>query len=528
MKNIAKIIVPLAALVVAAAMPLPFMFMGPLMEGVENGLGLTVDPRYSGGEILARFLDPMDDDRGEGGLVYPDLPAFQGKKVLDIVRYTVHRPVLSAPGGDAPDFWQLDVAFAETANPMNAPLGFSLPVVHIYIDVDGTEGGGMRTAREDAEMVAFNPNHPWDYMIHIDGFAGDGKGSIVSFDGDYKRPVEIYFVEGSKTLHARVPLDDPGIKGILDGRPTYHYVFAGAFDPFSAGGFMPVTENAGPRNGGGARSPLTPRIYDWVGPEGADQGRILSSYDVETGSLATLVPLEVKEPPKGGDPSREENAKRAAGLLAEYREKLARESAAAPQTDFAAAAERLAARGEGGLDLARAYYQAQMFEKAEAESLRILEASPKDAGAATWLAMAIARQSGRQTTPMKSLEFVNRAIAQFDKAFPLCKTPDELLTFHLERGRYFSAVPESIFRRSAAAADDYLNAAAIVRRQGASLSRRVSLPDCYIGAAGAFARAGNADEAEMYYLKAAEFEDLTTAQIVALLERGIVPVRLRR
>jgi len=528
MKNIAKIAIPLAALAITAALPLPFMFMGPLMEGLTRTLRIEVDPRYSGGEVLAKFLDPMDDDRGEGGLVYPDIPAFRGRKVLDIVRYTVRRPVLNTAGGDSPDFWQMDMTLADTADPSNAPLGFSLPVVHIYIDVDGTEGGSTRTAHADAELVSLDPAHPWDYLIHIDGFAGDRKGYIVSYDQAYRRPVEVFFVADTKTIHARVELDDRGIKRILDGRPTYHYVLVGAFDPLAAGGFMPVLENAGPRNGGGARSTLTPRIYDWVAPEGANQSRTLSSYDQASGAFATLVPLEAKEGPKGEDPSRIESAKRAAELLATYTEKLARESAEAPRTDFTAVVNRLVEQRVDGMELVEAYYRARMFEKAEEASRRILESSPDHAGAATYLAMAIAGQSGQQRSPMKSMEFVNRAFAQFDRAFPLCKTNDELLTLYLERGRYFAAVPESIFRRSAAAAEDYLKAAALVRQRGSSSDPPTLLADCYINAARALARSGNADEAEIYFHRAAEFDDLTTGQIVAVLEHGIVPAALRR
>ena len=528
MKNIAKIAIPLAAVLVAAALPLPFMFMGPLMDGLGKTLRIEVDPRFVGGEVLAKFLDPMDDDHGEGGLTYPDLPAFRGKKVLDVVRYTVHRPVLNTAGGDSPDYWQMDITFAETGDSLNAPLGFSLPVVHIYIDVDGKEGGSVQTAYQDAELVSFDPAHPWDYLIHIDGFAGDRKGTIVSFDQAYKRPVDIFFVAEAKTIYARVELDHPGIKRILDGRPTYHYVVVGAFDPLAAGGFIPVAEIAGPRNGGGGRSPLTPRIYDWVEPEGASQERILSSYDLASGKYATLLPVEAKESPKIKDSSREASAKKAAELLAIYKERLTRERTEAPPFDAVAAAERLVVQGAGGIELVEGYLQAQMFEKAEAASRYILESSPDNARAATCLAMAIGGQSGQQKSPLKSLEFVNRAFAQFDKAFPLCKTPDELLNFYLYRGRYFTAVPESIFRRSAAAADDYLKAAAIIKQQSSSSDRPALLADCYINAARALGQSGNADEAEIYFHKAAEFENLTTEQIVALLEKGIVPSALQR
>ncbi len=528
MKNIAKLIIPLAALMVAAALPFPYMFMGPIMDGVEKTLRIEVDPRYAGGEVLAKFLDPMDDDHGEGALVYPDLPSFQGKKVLDIVRYTVRRPVLNTAAGESPDFWQLDVAFAESANPLNAPLGFSLPVIHIYIDVDGKESGSTQTAQPDAELVAFDSRHPWDYAIHVDGFSGDKKGRIVSADQAYKRPVEVFFLENSRTMAVRIELDDPGIKRILDGRPTYHYIVVGAFDPYSPGSFMPVSESAGRRNGGGARSVLSPRVYDWVAPGGENQERILSSYDKTSGAYAILIPLEAKENSGEEDSSREVNKKKSEELLVVYREKLARETAATLPADFAAAANKLAAQGVEGLPLVEAYYRAQMFEKAEAACLRILESSPDHAGAATFLAMAIAGQSGEQSSPMKSMEFVYRAIAQFEKAFPVCKTPEERLTFHLQRGRYFSAIPESIFHKNTAAADDFLKAAAILKQQDPTPDRRSLLARCYFGAAKACVRAGNTDEAEIYFHKAAEMEGLNTEQIVTLLEQGIIPAALRR
>jgi tetratricopeptide (TPR) repeat protein len=291
---------------------------------------------------------------------------------------------------------------------------------------------------------------------------------------------------------------------------------------------MRVSASPGPRSGGMARSALTPRIYDWAAPEGTDQGRILSSYNETTGALATLVPLEVKESPAPSDSAGEEMKAMAAQLLPAYRTKLAAESAQGPAPNFSAEANRLAEQGVGGLQLIEAYEQAQMFEKAEEACRRILESSPDDAGAATYLAVSIAGLSGRQSSPMKAMELVNQAIAQFDKASRVCKTAEDRLRFYLQRGRYFAALPESIFRRNAAAADDFLKAAGLLRRQGPAADRPSLLSDCIIDAARALARAGKADEAEVYLRKAAESNDLTTAQIVALLEQGIVPASLRR
>jgi tetratricopeptide (TPR) repeat protein len=286
---------------------------------------------------------------------------------------------------------------------------------------------------------------------------------------------------------------------------------------------MPVLESAGPRNGGGARSTLTPRVYDYLAPEGVHQGQVLSSYDPASGAYATLIPVEAKEKPSGEDSSGERTARRAAELLATYKSRLAREEAEAPRPDPAADVERLLARGAGGMEIAEAYYRARMFEKTEEECRRILKDEPDHARAATFLAMATAGLSGRQSSPLKSVEFVNRAFVLFDEALPLCKTPEERMSLYLQRGRYFAAVPESIFRRSAAAAEDYLKAAAIAGQRADSPERSRLLADCYINAAKAFAQARNPDEAEVYFHRAAEFEDLTTGQVVSLLERGIIP-----
>jgi len=129
---------------------------------------------------------------------------------------------------------------------------------------------------------------------------------------------------------------------------------------------------------------------------------------------------------------------------------------------------------------------------------------------------------------MKSMSFVNRAFAQFDTAFPLCKTPDELLTLYLERGRYFAAVPNSIFRKSRRRPTIFL------RRRPSSNSgayQPIGQP-CWRTATSTRRRLspdqGTSTRRKSISTRAAQFEHLTTGQIVALLERGIVPAALLR
>ena len=55
---------------------------------------------------------------------------------------------------------------------------------------------------------------------------------------------------------------------------------------------MPVREQAGLRYGGGAESRLTPRVYDYLAPEGTDQFEILSGYNTSERTCA-VVPVRV-------------------------------------------------------------------------------------------------------------------------------------------------------------------------------------------------------------------------------------------
>ena len=96
---------------------------------------LHVDPSYTGGLVCADFMDPIGDDNGAGEkleLRYPLNKAFT-EGSLDLVRYTVHEPIINAHWQQSPEYWQLALEYksgpAEVRNIM------------IYIDADNIDGG---------------------------------------------------------------------------------------------------------------------------------------------------------------------------------------------------------------------------------------------------------------------------------------------------------------------------------------------------------------------------------------------------
>ncbi|HEY1405845.1 MAG TPA: glucodextranase DOMON-like domain-containing protein, partial [Spirochaetota bacterium] len=166
------------------AIPLSFIFSRFIESGIDSVLHMKVDPRFSGGAEIARFMDPVGDDDGASDYTYPLNGMFDGRGYLDLVRYVVNEPITNAPWSADADFWQVAFTFDKTANADDSIYSFSHPVIHLYIDIDGKAGGSTETLDPRGEKVQFDPEHPWDIMIQIDGHHKYGK--LVSFDGSIK------------------------------------------------------------------------------------------------------------------------------------------------------------------------------------------------------------------------------------------------------------------------------------------------------------------------------------------------------
>ena len=120
---------------------------------MTNFLGsfLHVDYSYTGGIVAGDFVDYIRDDDGAGNLRYPINKNFE-EGSLDLVRYTVHKPVINARWQNSADYWQLDIEYK------NGPA--YVRNIMIYISLDNFKGGCTHSLFDNAEKLCFDEKHP--------------------------------------------------------------------------------------------------------------------------------------------------------------------------------------------------------------------------------------------------------------------------------------------------------------------------------------------------------------------------------
>ena len=108
-----------------------FIFSSNLSDFLANYL--KVHPSFTGGQIAGDFMDAAGDDYGAGGdyaLKYPSNKAFENGS-FDIIRYTVHQPVINARWQQSSEYWQLDLEYKGGSSAVRNTM--------IYIDLDNIE-----------------------------------------------------------------------------------------------------------------------------------------------------------------------------------------------------------------------------------------------------------------------------------------------------------------------------------------------------------------------------------------------------
>ncbi len=488
-----------------------FIYSGQISSIIDKALKLRINPDFTGGEVLTRFNDPMFDDDGAGGLTYPLHPAYASKGLLDLVSYTVKSPVRDAKWSDLPSLWQLEVSLNVVTNAFRSPLPFSQAVIHIYIDVDGAQNGSTMTAYPRCELVEFDCDHPWDYFVEIDGY--DTTALVLSADGTYTDRAPVYFRAENNTAAVQIPLVDPGLERVLDGRDTFHYVFVGAYDRLASGHFMPVKETAGIANGGGALSRMTPRIFDYLAPAGMDQHTVLSSCDESNFIYATVYPVRA-----GTDLGTETTADIPA-LIREYTDK-AQSEASSDKDAAAAEAANLAASGAPSLEIAIALFNAGDYDSAKERFAGILSNQAENPQALAYYGSLLAMEGGTSRSVGEAVRLVNLAYVYLDKAVANAMSDGEILTARMNRGNVSLAVPEEVFGKSLSGADDFLMAAKVFEDTGADPSL---VADCYLNAALCYRHSGQNDRADIYLNQAAQSPVLSDDNVLTLLKLGYLP-----
>jgi tetratricopeptide (TPR) repeat protein len=488
------------------SIPLFFFYSDIVARAFQDVANLEVDPAYTGGRVASSFYDPVADDRGFGGLTYPKHERFVAGS-LDLVQYAVHEPVYDAKWTSPKDYWQLDLAFASgPADVRN---------IRIYIGLADGENGAFAPRDDQAEGVAFDPSHPWAYVVAVSGSSGE----IVSADGTLKLPAKVSSFDGGKKLTVRVPLSDRRLHAIYEATATAHYVLVGAWSPWGRDGFASVAARAGSGNGGGAPSSLAPKVYDWLAPDGTSQEEILSSWDDDSLEIPVLSPVIVSM--RAGKSFR--NTGSPDPRLAEFETLAAAETEAekaALESAWEACREK-AAFDVGSVrvaDLAAlseyavAAFRAGRRDEALAAFNGVLSARPNDPIALAYRG-ALVSMTARDASPLVAVDIVARAYADLDRAVALSKTPEEIITARMNRASVSQSVPETVFGKALQGAGDWLAAAESLKSLSASdgISREVDLANDYANAAICLEAAGKADDAGVWFRESARIANAQPA-----------------
>jgi alpha-amylase/alpha-mannosidase (GH57 family) len=248
-----------------------------LGQAPERPLFARIPTLIRGTEIWA-MEDPKGDDFGPGTYVYPLNKVFtEAPGLFDLIRYAVY---------DAGDSWQLSFDFPSLPNPWNGPHGFSHPIIFVYFDV---KEGGRTDAHEEgkAAQVAFDPNHPWDYVIKIAGWPGYGR-HLWTAGGEGPFLVDV----ASDPKRGRVIVTIP--KSLIPEIRGWHYVLVGSQDGYGPNHIRPIGKAPGEWTGGGCPDPMwAPQLYDILASTVEEQKAQLGSYTPGKG-YAVLRPVEVR------------------------------------------------------------------------------------------------------------------------------------------------------------------------------------------------------------------------------------------
>lgn len=234
-------------------------------------------PALVSGEVIASVSDPRGDDHGPGTFVYPTNRVFEAEGLFDLLAYTVL---------DQGESWLLAFEFAALPNPWNAPLGFSHPIINLYLDL---QPGGLTEAHPegDAMQIRLHQDHPWDFFIKVAGWPDYGR-HLFTAEGE-KHLIDVSSDPGKRLVLVKIP------KELMPEVCGAHYVMVASQDGFGPDHIRPVARTAGEWVGGGSPAPtVAPLVYDYLAPQGHTQEEILSGYNVETGEFAILVPIIVE------------------------------------------------------------------------------------------------------------------------------------------------------------------------------------------------------------------------------------------
>ena len=402
------------------------------------GRYLQVLPSYTGGEICADFMDSSSDDYGAGNLQYPSNAKFK-EGSLDLIRYTVHQPVINAKWQDSPDYWQLVLEYKSGPSLVRNIL--------VYISLtDLSEMAGTEPLFDSAENVAFDAAHPWDFAVWI----CDGQGKVFNNKKKVLCTTETYLLDEERTVKIRIPLENEELQKVYGAEKTYHYVLTGAFSLFDRGGFMPIEKRRSISHGGlfnpKEYNSLIPKVYDILGDNGA-----LGTWNPESLQKAQVSPVEVNMHSAKRGRTVDDETK---AYIQKVKDLYAESFAGAASPDFSDIESTL-----------------QHYED-------VMNQNPDDYVSMAYYGSSLAVKGGNSSV-VQAVALVHKAYEYLDKAAGLAYDKDGEIDVLMNRGSVSNSVPEGVFGKSLSGAQDFMRIVSLTDDEKLKAYCYVMAYECY-------------------------------------------------
>lgn len=457
---------------------------------LANGLHLKITPEYIGGEIAQDFFDDSFDDNGSGILCYP-LNSDFNEGSLDLLRYTVHKPVFDAKWQQYPEYWQFDLEYRNGSDAVRN--------IMIYVDIDGNQKGSFKTLKDNAENVEFSPEHPWDYAIQI----CEGKGVIYDSNKNFVCNAQLSVLKNGKTIIVRIPLQDKSLQKVYTAEQTFHYVITGGFSNWDNGNFIPIENTASKSRGStiskSTYSALVPCIYDLLDDSSnkeSNQKNQLSSFNKQAGTKATLKPICVSMKEDFSKTNYDD-------FISEIKELNKEKDIAKAEKDKQLYDNAITDKNTTKKQQALLAFNIGKIEEAEALFSEIVKENPNDAISLAYYGSCIASRGGKASV-IQAVQLVNEAFVYLDKAVELSPNQIDIL---MNRASVAKAVPNAVFGKALVGAEDFVKCAKFVKSSSQDLlfseDDKLFLATLYISAYECYTTAGKETEA-MLQLKEAQ------------------------
>lgn len=439
-----------------AGISLFFINEDTVQNFMVKSLKLKTSPWLNGGKIAADFFDESCDDNGSGKLNYPHYEQFE-KGSLDLIRYTVHKPVYEAVWQQNPEYWQLDLEFK-----------CGIPDVRnimVYIGAENINGGSTEPLFADAENVKFDIFHPWNFAVWVN----KKNGTVYNSSRTLICETENYFRNNGKEIFVRIPLAKKELQKFYTSKVTWHYVVAGGFSEWDKGGFLPSDSDE--------------KIYDLLDGCSAQvpQSQQLSSR--------TFFPVEVKMKDEVSSQNLDfENAVKERYNEFQKQKIIPLDKAQKEPVSFS---EKI--------EYAVCVFEQGEYKKAEKLFSELVAEQENSALANAYYGSCLAIRGGNSNV-FAAMKLVKQAFVCLDKAVFLCAGSEDEMEVLLNRANVASSVPESVFKKSAVAGADFERIAELYKScanfDKDSDEKKTTLAYYYVCAAENFRKAGRETDAK--------------------------------